>query len=374
MNIETLTAKQEQIKVECEEAVIGGFIYKLQQYFRNAEEEFINYFKTKYINVINHRQNIEEFVNGFDFNADLENLFVILRDKRAMCFKYGIENAKLGFNQIIGYNEDLHKSTWVKAETTAGYINGHEYAQDAMDYIESQNGEQYGNMLHKLGKNIDKVTAEDIYKELKEGFEKLESVDKLAERVQKVFDKCSIVRANMIARTETLRAFNSSTIDSYRVAQISLVQWLIANDERTCDRCRPNNGRVFSISAGGRFGITAQTPINFNGYINDPKDIANFRASVDNIGIDIPIEIIDFKDNKMLVQLYSDKYMNTKDDMYNNLFVYNADNNNPKIYLSNRLLNYNLSKINELLEYIWKHLKNGKKLKNKILTLFESLN
>ena len=54
-------------------------------------------------------------------------------------------------------------------------------------------------------------------------------------------------RATLIARTETLRAHNEGRTAFYRDVGVTKVQWLTADDERTCPECAPLNGKVFAI-------------------------------------------------------------------------------------------------------------------------------
>jgi SPP1 gp7 family putative phage head morphogenesis protein len=54
-------------------------------------------------------------------------------------------------------------------------------------------------------------------------------------------------RATLIARTETLRAHNEGRKAFYREAGVEKVQWLTADDERTCPECAPLDGKVFKI-------------------------------------------------------------------------------------------------------------------------------
>src|SRR5690606_4496035 len=54
-------------------------------------------------------------------------------------------------------------------------------------------------------------------------------------------------RAEVIARTETLRAFNQGAIWQYQQYGVRRIRWLAATDERTCPWCRPLHGQLFPI-------------------------------------------------------------------------------------------------------------------------------
>ena len=66
------------------------------------------------------------------------------------------------------------------------------------------------------------------------------------DRSKTVF-KTAQQRATLIARTETLRAHNEGRMAFYREVGITKVQWLTADDERTCPECTPLNGKVFKL-------------------------------------------------------------------------------------------------------------------------------
>lgn len=54
-------------------------------------------------------------------------------------------------------------------------------------------------------------------------------------------------RAQTIARTETMKAFNDVSQSQYRRYGIEKVQWLTANDERLCEECAAHDGQQYDI-------------------------------------------------------------------------------------------------------------------------------
>ena len=54
-------------------------------------------------------------------------------------------------------------------------------------------------------------------------------------------------QADRLARTELSYVQNQATLDKYKQAGIKKYQVLSANDDRTCDRCKQMNGKIFSI-------------------------------------------------------------------------------------------------------------------------------
>ena len=70
----------------------------------------------------------------------------------------------------------------------------------------------------------------------------------LANRVQDVVDM-PMYRAEMIARTETMKAFNDVAQDQYAKYGVTQVQWLATNDERECEECAAHDGQTYSLDA-----------------------------------------------------------------------------------------------------------------------------
>ncbi|RLI74020.1 hypothetical protein DRO97_06445 [Archaeoglobales archaeon] len=109
--------------------------------------------------------------------------------------------------------------------------------------------EEILNNLKNL--QLDFVTglSEDLKKkiayELREGLLQGESIPKLRDRITKVLN-IGKNRAEMIARTESVRVFNYAALTRYNNVGIKKWRWLAAMDERTCQICMERHGKVFS--------------------------------------------------------------------------------------------------------------------------------
>ena len=90
--------------------------------------------------------------------------------------------------------------------------------------------------------------GKDITRELTDGISKGEGVDKLTERVDEVVD-IGVDRARMIARTETMYAFNAVARERYKRAGIEEVEWLAAINEATCETCIDLDGKRFKLGS-----------------------------------------------------------------------------------------------------------------------------
>ncbi len=88
-----------------------------------------------------------------------------------------------------------------------------------------------------------------IISELTDGINRGESIPKLAKRITDSVNSIGIRRATVMARTETLYAFNTATEIRYGQAGIEKMEWLTAHDERLCPQCAPLDGEVFSIDS-----------------------------------------------------------------------------------------------------------------------------
>lgn len=57
-------------------------------------------------------------------------------------------------------------------------------------------------------------------------------------------------RAGVIARTETMNAYNAGALDSLTANGARFVRWIASPDEATCSICLPRDGKVYRISIG----------------------------------------------------------------------------------------------------------------------------
>lgn len=88
-----------------------------------------------------------------------------------------------------------------------------------------------------------------IISELTEGINRGESIPKLAERIAEKVKEIGIVRATVMARTETITAFTQGTIIRYQQAGIEKAEWLTAKDMRLCAQCLALDGKIFRLDS-----------------------------------------------------------------------------------------------------------------------------
>jgi len=94
-------------------------------------------------------------------------------------------------------------------------------------------------------------------------------------------------RAEILARTEIIRAHHSANIGEYKAAGILginvQVEWLTAGDSRVCPKCSPMNGKLFQIDEA-EYIIPAHPQCRCVAlpYIPDEKEIS---SPIDNPGL-----------------------------------------------------------------------------------------
>lgn len=96
-------------------------------------------------------------------------------------------------------------------------------------------------------KGINDTTLKAIREELEEGIANGEGIPELAKRVRNVFEFANRQRSEVIARTETLRAYRHGNLELYEASGLQYGQWWVAMDERTCDECMSLHGQTFPL-------------------------------------------------------------------------------------------------------------------------------
>jgi len=109
---------------------------------------------------------------------------------------------------------------------------------------------QYG-----LIRGITDQVRSDIKRQLIQGVLQGDSIPKIAQRLVKgtglergVWPTVE-TRAEVIARTETIRAYAQAARWQYRQYGVKRGLWLTGRDERVCEQCAPLDGQLFPIDA-----------------------------------------------------------------------------------------------------------------------------
>ena len=88
----------------------------------------------------------------------------------------------------------------------------------------------------KLSKNLEAVNEETLRAVLSEGMDAGETIPELMARVNDTFETWNRDRAEVIARTETIRASNEATMESYRQSGVVTKKAWLASPE-SCEIC-----------------------------------------------------------------------------------------------------------------------------------------
>ena len=99
------------------------------------------------------------------------------------------------------------------------------------------------SMQLDLVKGLSEKTKKDLAFQLGDGLLRGEGKRKLMDRITKVFHT-SLNRAELIARTESIRVFNQAAVIRYRSVGIMKYRWLTSLSGRTCPRCAALHGKI----------------------------------------------------------------------------------------------------------------------------------
>lgn len=110
---------------------------------------------------------------------------------------------------------------------------------DVLDALERE--------MFKFAHGINQTTADDLRTELLAGMENGETISQLADRISSLSDEwVEGWRSEMIARTETARAFSTGHIEAWRsTGVVSRVVWTAAGD--ACPFCQQMDGTVIEL-------------------------------------------------------------------------------------------------------------------------------
>ena len=109
--------------------------------------------------------------------------------------------------------------------------------------------EAYNNLFSISEGLYEKLDSETAYKTLyviRQGVLNGNSIPQIAQALKDTLH-FNLSRAEMIARTEIIRAYNTAALNRYKL-YTKKVQWLAAIDERTCEKCASLDGKVFNIN------------------------------------------------------------------------------------------------------------------------------
>jgi len=106
------------------------------------------------------------------------------------------------------------------------------------------------NVSLRFSEEVNQTTLVKLRESLAEGVKLEESINELRKRVNEIYGNASTARAEMIARSEVLRASNFATNEAYiQSGIVTGKEWLTAEDERTCPWCSSMNGKIVDVKS-----------------------------------------------------------------------------------------------------------------------------
>lgn len=136
-----------------------------------------------------------------------------------------------------------------------------------------------GTRQRHLARVVNETTFEAIKEALAQGIRAGEGVDELAQRVRRVFEVASRVRAERIARTETIGASNFAHLEAYRQSGVvGLKRWIAALDERTRDTHREAHGQEVPVDMP--FSVGGHPLMHPGDPDGPPEEVINCRCTV----------------------------------------------------------------------------------------------
>lgn len=162
----------------------------------------------------------DEKFNSFDWEAEDNKLFEVLNPLWMACLEEGFNFANDTYN--LSLDEELSIDDDIETKGPIGNILS-----------------RFKNWVKTFGKktanDINTTSKEKLKKSISEGIANGEPIPKLTDRVAAIYTDYKRSRCTMIARTETTRAVNAGSIETYSTAGIQKKQWLSTKDSRVRD-------------------------------------------------------------------------------------------------------------------------------------------
>jgi len=96
--------------------------------------------------------------------------------------------------------------------------------------------------------DINATSVKLVRKQVAAGIEAGEGAVEIRKRVSGLFGSFERLRAERIARTETIWAHNEGAVQAYvQSGRVSGKQWVVAHDDRLCEFCRQMDGKIVSV-------------------------------------------------------------------------------------------------------------------------------
>jgi len=98
-----------------------------------------------------------------------------------------------------------------------------------------------------LVKALGTDAKKDIIRIISEGYMNGWGIPQMSREIRGKVGTMTRYRADMIARTETIRAYNEAARNTYKKAGVKKYIWVAAYGERTCPECADRDGNIYDM-------------------------------------------------------------------------------------------------------------------------------
>lgn len=245
VRVKTKTHAKDELKKEFKDTLKDNILNQLREDKKRKEKEKKEIFWKELV-----RETEQDEVK---VAMAVKNLFIKQRAKvlTAMTRK-----------QVSGFDIDEETKAMEKELKPLFYEIAKKYGEQAVtywnlkhskDFYSNVNFEEFYGENVDFMKGINETTKKELTKLLKTGIENGLDLDTIKKNIRKLFTKyvssdVAEGRAYKIARTETQRYANWSTLEAYKQSGVvSKKEWLTALDERTCPRCEALDGTIVGL-------------------------------------------------------------------------------------------------------------------------------
>jgi len=126
----------------------------------------------------------------------------------------------------------------------AGALIGLEFE----NYLTEEIKDAIVRSVELMANSYSDTTREKLIETLKEAQLEGDSFVDLKDKILAIKDFNNVVRAEMVARTETFRVANRATREAWKTSGVvKTIKWFTASDERVCQYCAPLHNKVVDI-------------------------------------------------------------------------------------------------------------------------------
>lgn len=210
-----------------------------------------------------------------EFKREAREIEALLRKEKAKKSVLWEQVATILFGYLTGTSVPLWAATFLPLITGLLNDQGDEFADELgvdWNYENPQVRAFIEGYTLKFADQIGKTTIEDLRQVLLQGQAEQWQMTRLISEVGRLYDGWDFQRAEMIARSETIRASNAGALEAYRLAGVRKKQWYAALDERTCAFCGEMHEKVLEVERAW-FRVGEEMTVDNQVLVMDYEDV-----------------------------------------------------------------------------------------------------